>query len=143
MSDQFNYVSQPTTGNGTMIARVTSQSDTSSNAKAGIMFKQSATAGAPYFLIAAAPGGVVKVQYGFNGSIGGETLAFPNVWVKLARSGNTFTAYLSSDGVNWTNVFHKTLTMTTNATVGLFECSHKTGVLGTATFDNVSFTPGP
>lgn len=140
--DQFNYVYQPTSGNGTMIARVTSQTDTSSNAKAGIMFKQSATAGTSYILIAVAPAGGIKVQWDFNGSIGGGTYGFPNVWMKLTRSTNTFTAYVSSDGVNWVNVIHKTLTITSNATVGLFVCAHHTGLLGTATFDNVSYTAG-
>jgi len=141
--DQFNYVYQPVNGNGTLIARVTSQTNTSSNAKAGIMFKQSTTAGDSYILMAVAPGGGIKVQYNFNGSIGGGTYTFPNVWMKLTRVGNTFTAYMSSDGTNWTNILSKTLTMNTTITGGLFVCSHNTSALGTATFDNVSFTPGP
>ncbi len=141
--DQFHYVYQPTSGDGTMIARLTSESNTSSNAKAGIIWKQSTTAGSNYILIAQAPGGGVKVQYNFNGSVAGGTYNFPNVWMKLTRVGNTFTAYLSSDGVNWTSVLSKsTLNITTAATVGLFECSHNTSALGTATFDNVSWTAG-
>jgi regulation of enolase protein 1 (concanavalin A-like superfamily) len=63
--------------------------------------------------------------------------------MKLTRVGNTFTAYVSADGVTWTLVVSKPLTMSTNATAGLFECSHNVSALGTATFDNVSFTPGP
>lgn len=142
-SDQFHYVDQPTTatGNGTLIARLTSESNTSSNAKAGIIWKQSTTAGSNYLLIAQAPGGGVKVQYNFSGSVGGGTYTFPNVWMKLTRSGNTFTAYVSSDGVTWTSVLSKTtLNITAAATVGLFECSHNASALGTATFDNVSWT---
>jgi len=144
--DQFNYVYQPVTGdgNGTLIARVTSQTNTSSNAKAGIMFKQSTTAGDPYILITITPGtSSFKIQYNFNGSIGGGTYTLPNAWMKLTRVGNTFTAYVSADGATWTQVVSKTLTMNTNITAGLFECSHNSSVLGTATFDNVSFTPGP
>ncbi|MBV9257751.1 MAG: PQQ-dependent sugar dehydrogenase [Ktedonobacteraceae bacterium] len=142
-SDQFNYTYQPVNGNGTLIARVTSQTNTSSNAKAGIMFKQSTTTGDPYILIAVAPGGGTKVQYNFNGSVGGSTYSFPNVWMKLTRVGNTFTAYVSGDGVTWTQVVSKTLTINTSATAGLFVCSHNASAIGTATFDNVSFTPGP
>jgi regulation of enolase protein 1 (concanavalin A-like superfamily) len=142
-SDQFNYAYQPVSGNGTLIARVTSQTNTSSNAKAGIMFKQSTTTGDPYILMAVAPGGGIKVQYNFNGSIGGGTYAFPNVWMKLTRVGNTFTAYVSADGVTWTQVLSKTLAINTSATAGLFVCSHNAAAVGTATFDNVSFTPGP
>jgi glucose/arabinose dehydrogenase/regulation of enolase protein 1 (concanavalin A-like superfamily) len=145
-NDQFNYVSQPTTGNGngTLIARVTSQTNTSSNAKAGIMFKQSTTTGSPYILMAVSPGGIVKVQYNFNGSFTvATTYAFPNVWMKLTRVGNVFTAYISADGVTWTQVLSKTLAINTTATAGLYVCSHNVTTLGTATFDNVSYTAGP
>ena len=144
-SDQFNYVYQPTTGNGTMIARVTSVSNTSSNAKAGIIWKASTAAGSPYILIAAAPSGLVKVQYNFSGSVTTSTYTYPNLWMKLVRSGSSFSAYLSPDGVTWTAVLsNKSLTtIPTAATVGIFECSHSTTKLGTATFDNVAFTPGP
>jgi hypothetical protein len=47
--------------------------------------------------------------------------------------------------VTWTAALvNKSLpTITTSATVGIFECSHSTSKLGIATFDNVSFTPGP
>ena len=146
-NDQFNYVYQPTTGNGTFIARVTSQSNTgSTNSKAGIIWKASTTAGSPYILIETGPSGsAVKVQYNFNGSVSGATYTMPNLWMKLVRSGANFSAYLSPDGVTWTAVVtSKSLpTIPTAATLGLFECSHKAGALGTATFDNVSFVPGP
>jgi regulation of enolase protein 1 (concanavalin A-like superfamily) len=144
MNDQFNYAYQPANGNATLIARVTSQTNTSSNAKAGIMFKQSATAGAPYILIEVSPGTTgMKVQYNFNGSIGAGTYTFPNAWLKLTRVGNVFTAYVSADGTNWTTIISKTLAISTNATAGLYSCSHNMSAASTATFDNVSFTPGP
>jgi hypothetical protein len=138
---------QNTTGNGTLIARLTSQSNTgSTNSKAGIIWKASTAAGSPYILIESGPsGGLVKVQYNFNGSVSGSTYTMPNLWLKLVRSGANFSAYLSPDGVTWTAVVtNKNLpTIPTAATVGLYECSHKVGALGTATFDNVSFTAGP
>jgi regulation of enolase protein 1 (concanavalin A-like superfamily) len=138
-SDQFNYVNQPATTSGTITARVTSQTNTSSNAKAGLMFKQSTAAGSPYFMISTGPTGAIKAQYNFNTSVGGGTYAFPNVWMKLSWSAGVFTAYVSADGTNWTTVLSKALAITSPATVGLFECSHKAGALGTATFDNVSY----
>jgi hypothetical protein len=145
-SDQFNYLYQATTGNGTLIARVSGETNAgSTNDKAGIMWKASTTAGSPYILIETNYQGVTKVQYNFNGSVAGATYTFPNVWMKLVRSGSLFSAYLSPDGLTWTAVVaNKSLTtIPAAATVGLFECSHKAGTLGTATFDNVSFTPGP
>lgn len=143
-SDQFHYVDQPLTGNGTIIGRLTSMTNTSSNAKAGVIIKQSTTAGSNYLLIADSPGGTVKVQYSFNGSVTASgTYTFPNAWMKLVSLNGVITAYLSSDGVNWTTVLNKVLPITSPATIGLFECSHNATALGTATFDNVSFNPGP
>jgi hypothetical protein len=145
-SDQFNYVYLPTSGNGTIIARVVSQSNTgSTNSKAGVIWKASTASGSPYILIETGPTGLVKVQYNFNGSVSGATYSLPNLWMKLVRSGANFSAYTSPDGVTWTSVVvNKNLpTITTAATVGIYEVSHKPGALGTATFDNVSFTPGP
>ena len=145
-NDQFNYVYQPLAGdgNGTIIARVTSQTNTSSNAKAGVIIKQSTTAGSNYILIAVDPGGTVKVQYDFSGSTTATSIYnFPNVWMKLVSLNGAFTAYLSGDGTTWTPITSKTLPITFPATIGLFECSHNTAQLGTATFDHVSFTPGP
>jgi uncharacterized repeat protein (TIGR01451 family) len=141
-TDQFNYVNQPTTGSGTIVARITSQSNTSSNAKAGIIYKQSTTAGSPYLLLAMSPSGVVKAQYDFNGSVQASgTYTFPNVWMKLSWTAvGKVTASLSPDGVNWTVVLTKTLPFTGSGTTGLYVCSHSATTLGTATFDNVSTT---
>ncbi len=145
-SDQFNYVYQNVSGNGTIIARVRSQTNAgSTNDKAGVMWKSTTSAGSPYVLIAANYQGLVKVQYNFTGSVASTTYAYPNLWMKLVRSGGAFSAYLSSDGTTWTAVV-STLNLPTipaSATVGFFECSHKAGSLGTATFDNVSFVAGP
>ena len=145
-SDQFNYVYQAVAGNGTVIARVTSQSATgSSNSKAGVIWKASTAAGSPYILVETGPSGIVKVQYGFGSSIGGATYAFPNVWLKLVRSGSSFSAYVSGDGVAWNAIVSglNLAAIPAAATVGIFECSHKPGVVGTATIDNVTFTAGP
>ena len=98
-NDQFNYVYQSDPGDATITARVTSQTNTSSNAKAGVIFKQSTTSGTNYILIAIGPGSI-KTQWDFNHSISQGTYTFPNAWVQLIRRGSTFTARISSDGVN-------------------------------------------
>jgi hypothetical protein len=68
---------------------------------------------------------------------------FPNVWMKLVSLNGAFTAYLSGNGKSWTPWLSKTVPITFPATIGLFECSHNSTQLGTATFDHVSVTPGP
>jgi hypothetical protein len=151
--DQFNYVYQSASGDGTLVARVTSETNAgSTNDKAGVMWKASTASGSPYILIETNYQGVVKVQANFNDSVSVGTYSSSNLWMKLVRSGSNFSAYVSSDGVTWTTVVaNKNLTsIPTASTVGIFECSHKAGVLGSATFDNVAFagasgtgTPAP
>ena len=76
-ADQFNYVSQPLTGNGSIVTRVTSQSGTDPWAKSGVMIKQSTTGGSAYALLAVTPGNGVAFQYGFNSSWQAEATRSP------------------------------------------------------------------
>jgi regulation of enolase protein 1 (concanavalin A-like superfamily) len=68
--------------------------------------------------------------------LAGATQTFP-AWLKIVRSGTTVTGYVSADGVAWTTVGSTTLSIATNAYIGMAVCSHNTSVLNTATFDNV------
>src|SRR5271166_1750063 len=141
-TDQFNYVSQPLTGNGTIVARVTSQSNTDSWAKSGVMIKQSTASGSSYALLAVTPGNGVAFQHGFNASASGGSYSFPNAWLKLTRSGSTITAFSSADGTTWTQVGITNISMTDPVTIGIFNCAHNASALNTSTFDNVSVTAG-
>lgn len=59
------------------------------------------------------------------------------------RSQGTFSAYSSPDGVNWTQVgTTQTISMATNAYVGLVVSSESNYSTATATFDNVTVTVG-
>ena len=66
------------------------------------------------------------------------SLATAPRWVKLVRSGNTFSAYESADGVNWTLVGSDTFAMQTNVLIGLAVTSHNTSASATCTFDSVT-----
>ena len=142
-TDQFQFAFQPLTGDGNIVARVTSQDNNDPWAKSGVMIKQSATAGAPYALIAVTPANGYHMQYDFNSDIAGGSYTFPNAWVKLQRTGNTFTSYTSVDGVNWTLIHSDTLSsvMSSSAVAGLFVSSHNSSQINTTKFDNVSVTP--
>jgi hypothetical protein len=140
---RFDYVT--TTGNCTIIARVSSVQNIDSWSKAGVMIRQSLDAGAANAFVAVTPSNGVTWQY--RSSAGGGTswnqttgLSAP-YWVKLVRSGNIFTGYRSPDGVTWTPQGTNTFTMTSTVYVGLALTSHNSSSLGTATFDNVT-VPG-
>ena len=115
-------MSQSLTGDGSIVARVTSQSDTDPWAKAGVMIKQSTTTGSPYALLGVTPGNGIDFQYGYNANVSGGSYTFPNAWLKLTRTGSTITAFSSADGTTWTQVGATTISLTDPVTIGLFNC---------------------
>lgn len=145
-SDAFRFAYLTINGNCTVIARVTSVQNTDPWSKAGIMIRDSLNANAANAFIAVTPGNGVTWQYrtstgGSSGNNNTTGLAAP-YWVKLVRSGNTFTGYRSPDGVNWTQQgTSQTFSLASTAYVGLALTSHNSSSLCVATLDNVS-APG-
>jgi regulation of enolase protein 1 (concanavalin A-like superfamily) len=144
-SDQFNYVYQSLTGDLTITARVASQQNTASWAKAGVMIRETTAANSAFVFVMVTPASGVNMQY--RPAAGSNAVQLAQVasasapyWVRLVRSGNTFTGYSSADGVTWTQVGSINLTMASSATAGLAVTAHNNSVLNTATFDSVSST---
>jgi hypothetical protein len=74
---------------------------------------------------------------GLTGNVNVTGLSAP-VWVQLVRSGDTFSASYSSDGVNWTQVgATQTVAMSSSGLAGLAVTSHDNAQVCAATFDNV------
>ena len=143
-ADQFHYVYE-TTGNTsvTLTARVATQTGTNAWAKAGVMIRESTAAGSAYVGIYITPGKGVSLQYRSTtnaSAINGPEITGPAApyWIRLTRSGSTFTGYTSTNGTTWTTVGAETVTMAANATAGLAVCSHDNTKLSTATFANVT-----
>jgi hypothetical protein len=146
-SDGFHYVYQSLSGNGQIVARVTSITNTNAWAKAGVMIRETLTGGSEHAMMIITPGQGTDFQYraSTNGSSTsattngtGSSIAVP-YWVKLTRVGNTFTGYHSPDGSTWTQIGSASITMATSAYIGLAVTSHNDGTLCTANFDNISF----
>ncbi|HYM84113.1 MAG TPA: hypothetical protein VEY67_08185, partial [Candidatus Dormibacteraeota bacterium] len=141
-SDQFDLLSQPWSGDGTLSARVASQTNPSSWAKAGVMLRATSDPGSPYYAILVTPGNGIVVQWRTaQGATTGQAKlggAVP-VFLRVVRSGNTFSAGTSPDGVTWTLVSGavQSIALPAGVLAGLAVTSHNTGALGTATFDSV------
>ena len=102
-SDQFQFAYQSFAAGDKMItARVDSLTNTSSSAKAGVMFRQSTAADAPFVGIAVQPDGNLELLY--RSTTGGAvvvdaavTISAPSpstpVWLKLTRTMDGYTAY--------------------------------------------------
>jgi PKD repeat protein len=135
--DQFRYVYQPMSGDGEIVARVTSQTAANPWTKSGIMIKESAAAGAPYVMISVTPSYGVVMQYNFSKNAGPRpAYTFPE-WLKLRRAGDVFTGFYSSDGINWTQLGKATAPMAMAATTGMFVSSHTNAAVSTTVFDQL------
>jgi regulation of enolase protein 1 (concanavalin A-like superfamily) len=141
-SDAFQYVYQPLGGDGQIIARVTSVQNTSTYAKAGVMLRETTSATAAHVILDVKPdGGIELMTRPSTGAattyIAGATQPVP-AWLKLVRSGSTVTGSVSADGSTWTVVGSTTLSIASNALIGLVVTSHDTTQLNTSTFDTVT-----
>jgi hypothetical protein len=150
--DQFHFIDQPMTGDGSIIARVVLQTKTEGSSKAGIMIRANNSINSPYFALFVTPAHNLLAQW--RGTTGGPTSSsrvdhkngVPYDWntpvyVKITRTGNSYTASISQDGVTWTNVHRDTnIAIDLGATplVGLVDCSHNISYTSAVTFDNVS-----
>jgi len=146
-ADSFQFDSQALTGDGTITARVVSQTNTDPWAKSGVMFRETLTTGSRFaaMLIPFNNPAILEARLtaGAN-DVGTQTAQIRSApyWVRLARAGNVFTGYISPDGSTWTTVGTYTVTMAAQLRVGLAVTSHLNTVLNTAVFDNVSITSG-
>jgi glucose/arabinose dehydrogenase len=142
-ADQFQFAYQTLAADGGIGAHVTSQTNTSLWAKAGVMLRASTDPGAQSYALLVSPGHGVFVQY--RSTPGGTTKAIANVsgvvplYLKVARSGSTFTAYTSSDGSSWTALAGSTVTigMSGPLLAGLAVTSHNASTFCTVTMDTV------
>lgn len=145
-SDSFRFAYLVVTGNCSITARVVSVSPTDPWAKAGVMIRASLNANAAHAFTAVTPSNGVAFQYRSStggGSYNNNTtgLSAP-YWVRLVRSGNSFTGYRSPDGVNWTPQGNTvTVTMPATVYIGLAVTAHNTSTNCEALFNNVT-APG-
>jgi len=62
VADAFQFVYQPLSGDGQIIARVLSVQNTNTYAKAGVMLRESLTAGSRHVILDALPGGAIEFR---------------------------------------------------------------------------------
>ncbi|HUR57743.1 MAG TPA: S8 family serine peptidase, partial [Opitutaceae bacterium] len=142
--DEFRYRYQSLSGNGEIVARVTGLTNTNAWAKVGLMFRESLAANSRNVFVSltagngvvlqsrTTAGGLTNLAYGRGGGV-------PR-WLRLVRSGSTFTGYESTDGIAWVLTGSATIALPATVYVGLAVTSHNDGTLCTATFDRVTIT---
>ncbi len=153
-SDQFNFASRPLTGNGAITAQVASQQNTDPWAKAGVMFRDSAAADAQFVAMELTPGNGVQMQArttaGANAIEIGSVAVSGTIWMRLVKTGSTFTGYYSTaapqgGALDWIEIGSVAALNFTDSSflAGLAVSSHDTSSISTASFVDVTVTPEP
>jgi len=144
-SDTAHYLYQQLSGDGSIVARLVSVQGASGWwAAAGLVIRETLSSGAATVSLVDQPSPryfAFDVRPTTNGSTNQVAWASvaPAYWMKLSRSGNSFSAFTSPDGMNWTQLGStQTVSMAQNVYVGLCVTSASTSSLAAATFDNVS-----
>ena len=138
-ADSFHYAYRTVTGDGEIVARVTSVSNGSG--KAGVMFRQSLEPGSIAATMTLSAGGESSFQYRAStngGTTASKSSAGAPRWVRLVRSGNTVTGYRSADGVSWTLQGSVTLALGSTYDVGLAATAGTSSALTTASIAKVA-----
>jgi len=142
-ADEFHYVYQTLTGNGRITARVVSIEDTGTYAKAGVMMRQTLSAGSINVATLVTSGDGVWMQYrastdGMTQNPAENTSLEAPYWVRLTRWGDMYVSEMSPDGTAWTTLDSVSLSMSSTIYVGLPVTSYNDGELCTAVFTDVS-----
>ncbi len=108
------------------------------------MLRQSTGPSAPFYALVVTPqSGIVVLKrstQGVNVSTVASLAGTVPVYLQVQRSGTTYTASTSSDGVTWTPIPGSSVTLGPTGTwlAGMAVTSHNTTMVSTATFDTVS-----
>jgi hypothetical protein len=158
MSDQFRFAYKQLNGDGTIVARIHSLTNTNGWAKAGVMIRGSLEPASTYAFMTPTPDGrrafqnrttVAGSAKTAQSDTGAVTLP---IWLKVERKGSNFTGYYSQDGKNWTICQPDSTSPASDSTnpvriammgdvyIGLAVTSHNSSMPTIAEFSDVSFT---
>jgi ABC-type transport system involved in multi-copper enzyme maturation permease subunit len=125
VQDEFYFVRQPLTGNGSITVRVISLTEHGGGdetngqlvgsqppirvpwSKAGIIIKDGTSQGSAYAAMTATGANGARMQWNYTGDtpgLPGAVSAVSPRWLRLTRDGDTITGYDSADGTHWTQV---------------------------------------
>lgn len=146
--DALFYAYQPLAGDGEIVVRLTSCQNFWDN-RCGIAIREDLTPTSRSVALLGTPsessgslqeGAEFRVKAaiaGHQNKLGAADLPQPD-WLKLVRSGNVFSGFVSADGNVWTMVGTATLSMNGAAYIGAVVQGAQRGVWVTAVFDHVA-----
>jgi regulation of enolase protein 1 (concanavalin A-like superfamily) len=143
-TDQGNLSYQLLTGDFDIAARIAGLSLSDTFAKAGLMARETLSVNSRFaaaFTTPAMNGSFFEWRdpVGSTAATSGNFPAnYPNTWLRLRRSANTFTGYASYDGQLWTTLSSATISMPSQIYVGLAVSSRSGSGTTTAQFRDIT-----
>ena len=123
-ADGFGYTYGIISGDATITARLTDMGGTFG--KVGIMMRESLDPASKALMMKRGDAGWRQAGMGTRSAtggsmswIGGNDYTWTPAWFRLQRAGNVFTAFESSDGINWFTVGSATIDMAATYYIGL------------------------
>ncbi|MCC5839866.1 MAG: PKD domain-containing protein [Opitutales bacterium] len=140
-NDAFHFAYSTLVGDGEIIAQVNYVANPGGDpwAKAGVMMRETLDANSRNVMVHRSASNGNRAQ--FRTATGASTSSSGSgnrPWVRLVRSGNTFTGFSSVDGVTWVQLGSNTVVMPEEIYIGLAVTSHRNNFLTTVDFSNVS-----
>jgi len=146
MTDSLRFVYQPLTGDGEMVARISSVSTSETGGYFGVMIRESLSEASTFTFMGVGADGYYRYlrRQETGGGTSGKTSikSLPaNTWVRVLRKGQTLVSYRSSDGRSWTQIGSRNITMAPNTFIGFTVNSGNVSVLSGGTFTHVVVVP--
>jgi len=145
--DQFNFAYEPESGSASVSAQILGMTDadgTNGTPLSGVMFRAGTSTNVPFVEMVQTASGSLVFEYRTTtgGGISATSISSIPVgaeFVKVVRSGNSFSGEYSSNGINWTSLGLPIAiaTMPTTIDVGLAVTANYNSQLSSAKFANV------
>lgn len=146
-NDQFYFVHTPFSGNLEASCRVTYLENSYGWAKSGLMIRESLNTDSKQSMVCLTPGNGVANQYRQNTAAGSSNVNLNRfnapIYIRITRIDSVISTYYSFDESSWIEIHTDTFSMSDNAYIGMFSCSHENDNLHTAVFDHLKLSNHP
>lgn len=147
--DAFRYAYKTFSGNGRLVVKVTSQDATNELNKAGIMFRETLDGPSRFVFVGLTSSNGATFQYRYvtrGTSVSALTAGIKApYYLALSKESTTYTAYVSKDSTNWTNIGSIKIPNFGLGDypiyAGLAVTSHDNGKLSTVVFNDFNLVP--
>jgi regulation of enolase protein 1 (concanavalin A-like superfamily) len=143
-ADQFTFAYQSWSGDGRVEAMIPGMTNTNVWTKAGVMFRSTLSAGSPHVSLFVTPSTKgIAMQYRPTANAASVQVAqiprtASRVFLRLTRSGNTFTGAWSEDWSTWHTIGTISVAIAPNALAGIVLTSHDASATASAAFADPS-----